>query len=77
MTYKVSKSVSIPVIGIGGIMSTEDALQYFLAGASAIQIGTTNFIDPAISKTILTGIKDYCKQENITCITDFHQLLRS
>lgn len=75
MTYKVCRAVSIPVIGIGGIMTADDALQYFLAGASAIQIGTANFIDPTLSTTIFEGINDYCKQEQLTCIQDLHQLL--
>lgn len=76
MTYKVSKAVSIPVIGIGGIMSSDDALQYFLAGASAIQIGTANFIDPQTPKHIYNGINEYCRRENITCIQDLHHLLQ-
>lgn len=75
MTYKVCRAVSIPVIGIGGIMTADDALQYFLAGASAIQIGTANFIDPTLSTTILEGINDYCKQGKLACIQDIHQLL--
>lgn len=75
MTYKVSRAVSIPVIGIGGIMNADDALQYLLAGASAIQIGTANFIEPDTHKKILAGIKNYCKQEKITCIEDMHLLL--
>ena len=57
MTYRVSRAVSIPVIGIGGIMNTDDALQYMLAGASAIQIGTGNFIDPKIDQNYPS--KDY------------------
>ena len=76
MTYKVSRAVSIPVIGIGGIMNADDALQYLLAGASAIQVGTANFIDPDTPKNILAGIKNYCKQEKITCIEDMHLLLQ-
>lgn len=75
MTYKVSRAVSIPVIGIGGIMNSNDALQYLLAGASAIQVGTANFIDPDTTKNVLLGIKNYCKQENISCIKDLHQFL--
>lgn len=76
MVYKVSRAVSIPVIGIGGIMSAEDALQYLLAGASAIQIGTGNFVNPMSTKEILTGIKDYCEKEDITCIQDLHHLVQ-
>ena len=75
MTYKVSGAVSIPVIGIGGIMNSDDALQYLLAGASAVQIGTANFVDPQTPKKVLDGIREYCRQENISCIEDLHQLL--
>ena len=75
MTYKVSRSVSIPVIGIGGIMNSNDALQYLLAGASAIQVGTANFINPDTTKNVLAGIKDFCNQENVSCIKDLHQFL--
>jgi dihydroorotate dehydrogenase (NAD+) catalytic subunit len=74
MTYRVSKAVSIPVIGIGGIMNTEDALQYLLAGASAIQVGTGNFVDPQIATTILNGINEFCKKENFHSIKDIHQI---
>jgi len=76
MVHKVGSAVSIPVIGIGGIMSAEDALQYFLAGASAVQIGTANFIDPSASAAILKGIKEYCKREHLSCIQDLHYLLQ-
>ncbi len=72
MTYRVSHAVSIPVIGIGGIMNTDDALQYLLAGASAIQIGTGNFIDPQIAINILQGISDYMREENLQKITELH-----
>jgi dihydroorotate dehydrogenase (NAD+) catalytic subunit len=59
MVWKVAKAVKIPVIGIGGIMNETDAIEFFLAGASAIQVGTANFIDPAISVKILEGIEKY------------------
>ena len=75
MTYKVSRAVSIPVIGIGGIMNADDALQYLLAGASAIQIGTSNFVDPAITENVLKGIKNYFKREKIQCIKELHSLM--
>lgn len=76
MTYKVCRAVSIPVIGIGGIMNSNDALQYLLAGASAIQIGTANFVDPQTPEKVYNGIQEYCRQENITCIEDLHHLLQ-
>jgi len=56
MVWQVALAVKIPVIGIGGIMSTEDALEFFLAGAAAIQVGTANFIDPQTSVRIIEGI---------------------
>jgi dihydroorotate dehydrogenase (NAD+) catalytic subunit len=59
MVWQVAKAVSIPVIGIGGIMTTSDALEFILAGASAVQIGTASFIDPQTSVKILEGIEDY------------------
>lgn len=75
LTYKVSRAVSIPVIGIGGIMNADDAIQYLLAGASAIQIGTGNFVDPKIATNVLEGISDYCDRENFKTIKDFHSFI--
>lgn len=63
--YEVSKVVSIPIIGIGGIMTWEDAIEFFLAGASAIQVGTANFIDPDAAVKIARGIEAYCMKEGI------------
>jgi dihydroorotate dehydrogenase (NAD+) catalytic subunit len=59
MVWQVAKAVSVPVIGIGGIMNASDALEFILAGASAIQVGTASFIDPQISIKILEGIEKY------------------
>ena len=59
MVWKVANAVKIPVIGIGGIMNATDAIEFMLAGATAIQVGTANFIDPAISVKILEEIEDY------------------
>lgn len=59
MVWQVAKAVRIPVIGIGGIMTTSDALEFFLAGASAVQIGTASFIDPQAPVKILEGIENY------------------
>jgi dihydroorotate dehydrogenase (NAD+) catalytic subunit len=76
MTYSVVRAVNIPVIGIGGIMSADDALQYLLAGAWAIQVGTGNFVDPSITTSVLTGILSFCEQEKCSCIKDLHQFVR-
>jgi dihydroorotate dehydrogenase (NAD+) catalytic subunit len=75
MTYKVKRAVSVPVIGIGGIMCADDAIQYLLAGASAVQIGTGNFIDPSIAKNVHDGIDAYCQKEGIRTIKDFHSFI--
>ena len=65
MVWKVAQKVKIPVIGIGGIMNTNDALEFILAGASMIQIGTGNFVDPECSIKIVQGLKRYCQDNKI------------
>ena len=65
MVWQVSKAVKIPVIGLGGISSATDAIEFLLAGASAIQIGTANFIDPAISAKVAKGIVEYCEKHGV------------
>lgn len=75
LTYKVARAVAIPVIGVGGIVSGEDALQYLLAGAVAIQVGTGNFLDPAIHKKILDKIKEYCYLHKISSVMEIKKLL--
>lgn len=67
--YKISKSVKIPVIGIGGITSGHDVIEYFLAGAVCIQIGTANFRDPGIGLTILDELIAYCEMQNIKSVS--------
>ena len=70
MVYQVSKAVRIPVIGIGGIQSAMDALEFMLAGASAIQVGTANFINARISEEIVEGIEHFMIQEKISSIRE-------
>ena len=70
--WKVSKAVSIPVIGLGGIAGIEDALEYLLAGASAIQVGTAVFSRPDLPGIILEGIREYMTQQGFRSISDFH-----
>jgi dihydroorotate dehydrogenase (NAD+) catalytic subunit len=73
MTYRVSQAVRIPVIGIGGIMNTGDALQYLLAGASAVQIGTANFVDPDTMVKVIDGIAEFCRKEGLGNISEIHR----
>lgn len=70
MVWQVANAVKIPVIGIGGIMTTSDALEFLLAGASAVQIGTASFIDPQASIKILEGIEKYLIQKGFSDIRE-------
>lgn len=69
MVWQVAKAVKIPVIGLGGISSATDAIEFLLAGASAVQIGTANFIDPAVSVKVVRGIEDYCERHHIEAVS--------
>lgn len=77
MVWQVAKAVDIPIIGIGGIMNAQDALEFIIAGATAVQVGTANFIDPSISVKIIEGIKNYCQKDKIGDIKDLIGTLRS
>ncbi|MEI8224911.1 MAG: dihydroorotate dehydrogenase [Bacteroidota bacterium] len=70
MVWQVAKAVRIPVIGMGGIMTTSDALEFFLAGASAVQIGTASFIDPQATVKILEGIENYLIKKGFSDIKE-------
>lgn len=70
MVWQVAKAVKIPVIGLGGIMNGADAMEFILAGASAVQIGTANFIDPSVTGKVINYIEDYCKRYNVDDFTD-------
>jgi dihydroorotate dehydrogenase (NAD+) catalytic subunit len=68
--WQAVSAVKIPVIGIGGIMGYSDALEFIIAGATAVQVGTANFVNPRVSLDILKGIKDYCMKRSIERISD-------
>lgn len=70
MVWQVYNAVKIPIFGIGGIMNATDAIEFMLAGATAIQVGTANFIDPQVSIKIITGIKEYLEKNNINSATE-------
>ena len=65
MVYQVVNSVQIPVIGMGGIMNGEDAMEFILAGASAVSVGTANFVNPRATAEVIDGIRDYMEQYKI------------
>lgn len=70
MVWQTAKAVKIPVIGLGGICSATDAIEFLLAGASAIQIGTANFIDPSISEKVIDGIAEYLQRHNFNSVQE-------
>jgi len=70
MVHQVSKAVKIPVVGLGGISSTEDAIEFLMAGATAIEIGTANFLDPAISEKVAIGINEWLDNHGVADIHD-------
>jgi len=70
MVWQVAKAVKIPVVGLGGIMNAADAIEFMLAGASAIQIGTANFIDPTVSVKVVDGINDYLDRHGYKSVTE-------
>jgi dihydroorotate dehydrogenase (NAD+) catalytic subunit len=70
MVWQTAKVVKIPIVGLGGITNATDAIEFMLAGASAIQVGTYNFIDPAITTKIVFGIEEYCKRNGFKSASD-------
>ena len=70
MVWQVAKVARVPIIGIGGIMRAEDALEFFIAGASAVQVGTANFINSHATTDIIDGIEDFLSERNIAGISD-------
>ncbi len=70
MVYQVSKAVNIPVLGMGGIINGDDAIEFMLAGASAVSIGAGNFMDPYTSVNTVKGIEEYMEKHNIENIQD-------
>ncbi len=70
MVWQVAKAVKIPVIGLGGIMNGRDAIEFMLAGATAVEIGTANFIDPAVTIKVVDFMEDYCARHGINDINE-------
>ncbi len=70
MVWQVAKVVKIPVIGLGGIMCAEDAIEFLLAGASAVQIGTANFIDPTITMKVIDGLNSYLDNNHFNSVSE-------
>ncbi len=75
MVWQVAQAVKIPVVGLGGIMDASDALQFIMAGATAVQVGTANYLDPAASVKVVEGIEDYCRRHNIADINELRGII--
>lgn len=75
MVWQVAKAVNIPVIGLGGISNTEDALEFIMAGATAIQVGTANFVNPKAPAEIVAGLNKYCKDNHLTNISEIRGII--
>src|SRR3954452_9711446 len=72
MVYQISAAVSVPVVGVGGVTCTEDALQYILAGATAVQVGTANFVNPRTATEVVDGLTAYLTEH---CVADIAELV--
>ena len=70
MVYQVAQAVKVPVIGLGGIMNGRDAIEFLLAGATAVQVGTANFVDPSVTGKIVDEIEEYLNRHNISSINE-------
>ena len=70
MVYQTAQAVKLPIIGMGGIMNAEDALEFILAGATAVSVGTANFIDPMTTLKVAEGIEAYMRAQNVSDIRE-------
>ena len=70
MVWQVAKAVKIPVVGLGGICTAEDAIEFLMAGATAIEIGTANFLDPAVTIKVRDGINDWLDRHGCSSVNE-------
>ena len=75
MVHEVCKNVSIPVMGMGGITTAQDAIEFIMAGATCIQVGTANFMNPKIGLEIIEGIEEFMKKEGIKSLDEIRGIL--
>ena len=74
LVYETARAVKIPVIGVGGISNADDAIEFLITGAKAVQIGTANFMDPEITVKVVKGIRDWCQQKQISRLSEIKTL---
>ena len=77
MVWQVARAVKIPVVGLGGIMTAEDAIEFLMAGATAIEIGTANFIDPAVTMKVRDGLNDWLDKHGCKSVKEIIGCLES
>ncbi|MDR3686753.1 MAG: dihydroorotate dehydrogenase [Coriobacteriia bacterium] len=70
MVWQVSKAVSVPIVGMGGVTNATDAVEFLLAGATAVAVGTANFVDPAATVRVVDGLTEYCHRHSLARVTD-------
>ena len=70
MVWQVAKAVNIPVVGLGGIMNATDAIEFLMAGATAIEVGTANFIDPSVTMKIIDGMNQWLDDHHVADVND-------
>jgi len=70
MVYEAAHTVEIPVIGMGGITTAEDVIEFMLAGAAAVEVGTANFWDPCATEKIVDGLERWCREHRVKRVTD-------
>lgn len=77
MVHLVSRAVDIPVVGLGGIMTGEDAAEYLLAGATAVQVGTASFVDPSSCQRVADELAQFCAQEGVADVNELVGALKT
>ena len=77
MVWQVSKAVEVPIIGMGGIMDATDAVEFMLAGATAVAVGTANFVDPTSTTRVIDGLAEYCREHEVARVSDLTGSLKA
>ena len=70
MVWQCSKAVSVPILGMGGVTTGTDAIEFMLAGATAVAVGTANFMNPQATVDVIDGIIDYCEEQGVNDVND-------
>jgi dihydroorotate dehydrogenase (NAD+) catalytic subunit len=77
MVYGVARAVNIPILGMGGIITAEDAVEFMLAGATAVEVGTASYADPRAAERLATGLESWCKSHDVEKVASLTRGLKS